>query len=114
MHALFLVYCLCAYVVTCLVALGHDTKMFSHIVLVTGTINEKALEELELVVECSKRIRVSESSDPEAAVADLGRHTPQFTWVLRDFVLELQDAEGAQINSREYVHLVQETFSHIC
>jgi len=45
--------------------------------LFKGTINEKALEELELVVQCSKSIRVSEANDADSAAADLARHTPQ-------------------------------------
>jgi hypothetical protein len=72
-----------------------------------GTINESALEQLELVVQCTKQIRVKDSSSksssaaasasskqPEAASssadAELAEHFPHFLWVLRDFSLQLQ------------------------
>jgi hypothetical protein len=88
---------------------GFDVQIFSLAILLSsmfvlntqGTINEKALEELELVVECSRKIRLSESQSDVSA--DLGRLNPIFTWVLRDFVLELRDNDGNAINSKEYL-----------
>ena len=88
-----------------------DTQTFSLALLLSslfllntqGTISESALEQLELVVECSKQIRIRESDKGETTAADLAAHFPAFMWVLRDFVLELQDERGEAITSREYL-----------
>jgi len=67
-----------------------------------GTISESSLELLELVTECSSRIRVShDSKKPHGA--ELGQHFPSFLWVLRDFALALEDENGDPISSKEYL-----------
>jgi hypothetical protein len=81
-----------------------------------GVINEHALEQLELVVECTKSVRVrddgaaeskssssSSSSSGSGSVSDLAPHFPSFLWVLRDFALMLQDSSGRPISSKEYL-----------
>ncbi len=118
-----------------------DVQIFSLAVLLSslfvlntqGTINESALEQLELVVQCTKTIRVKEGSGGDgklpsspaqqksksgvsaaAAAAsasgggstedsELAEHFPHFLWVLRDFALTLQDANGQPISSRQYL-----------
>lgn len=80
-----------------------------------GTINESALEQLELVVHMTEKLRISEdnnkaSSSSKASNASsatdlsaFASHFPSFLWVLRDFVLDLVDASGHPITSNAYL-----------
>ncbi|XP_072211537.1 guanylate-binding protein 1-like [Excalfactoria chinensis] len=55
------------------------------------TINQKALEDLRLVSELTKHIRVRvEDADP---AAEFSRVFPSFVWTVRDFTLQLKDGE---------------------
>lgn len=86
-----------------------DTQVFSLGVLLAslfvlntqGTINEGALEQLELVVQCSKQIKINKES--EASVDELAHHFPAFLWVLRDFSLQLETADGRTMTSSQYL-----------
>lgn len=114
-----------------------DTQLFSLSLLLSslfilntsGTINETALEQLELVVQMTERIKVgggtgaaSSSSgkgskpgsfgeQPGAAssssggqdLAALAHFFPAFLWILRDFSLELTNAAGQPISPNEYL-----------
>lgn len=69
---------------------------------------------MELVVECTKKIRVRDStseskSDSTSAAdeAELAEHFPAFLWVLRDFALSLADDNGNPITSKQYLEAVQ-------
>lgn len=33
----------------------------------------------------------------------IGYYTPKFLWILRDFVLDVQDKFGKKINSKDYL-----------
>jgi hypothetical protein len=114
-----------------------ETQLFSLALLLSsmfvvntqGTINEQALQQLELVVQCTKRIRVynaggddddddddslptsssSSSSSSSAAAAaqeseeQLAAHFPAFMWVLRDFALQLADESGRAMSADDYL-----------
>ena len=111
-----------------------DTQLFSLSLLLSslfilntsGTINENALEQLELVVQMTERIKVgggsggkgskqgSFSEQPGAAssspsggggqdLAALAHFFPAFLWILRDFSLELTNAAGQPISPNEYL-----------
>jgi hypothetical protein len=103
-----------------------DTQVFSLALLLssmfvlntTGAITETVLQELELVVECTKHIRASEASDASsssssssssaspadaASLTSLAQYFPDFVWVLRDFSLDLVDQNQNEISSRQYL-----------
>ena len=71
----------------------------------TGVIDENALSSLSLVTILAQRIQNLE--DEEDAV-HLINHFPTFLWVLRDFVLDLQDDEGNEITPDQYLEYVLE------
>jgi hypothetical protein len=55
-----------------------------------------------MVTALSKKIKMGEdasSSDP----AQLARFMPKFMWVLRDFMLKLEDEKGRRITSNVYL-----------
>ena len=86
---------------------SHDTRIFALALLLSsyfiynslGTIDEQALSNLSLVTNISKEIRVSSSSDDN----DISQFLPAFHWVVRDFSLQMMDANGKQIHSKEYL-----------
>ena len=99
-----------------------DVQIFSLSILLasmfllntSGTINEGALEQLELVVQMTERVRAKDSraggsgSSGSASSKDdelhaLAAHFPDFLWVLRDFSLELQDSNGFPISARQFL-----------
>jgi len=100
-----------------------DVQIFSLSILLaslfllntSGTINEGALEQLELVVQMTERVRAKDSraagssssgggnASKEDDLHALAAHFPDFLWVLRDFSLELQDASGSPISARQYL-----------
>jgi myosin heavy subunit len=92
-----------------------DTQLFSLSLLLsslfvlntTGTINENALEQLELVVQLTERIKVDGASAKKARDTDnmssLAQFFPSFLWVLRDFTLELRDHQGNAMNPNDYL-----------
>ena len=107
-----------------------DVQIFSLSILLAslfllntaGTINEGALEQLELVVQMTERVRAKDSSRAGSSSSSSGggsaskddelhalaAHFPDFLWVLRDFSLELQDATGSPISARQYLeHALQ-------
>jgi len=92
-----------------------DTQIFSLSILLsslfvlntTGPINEHALEQLELVVQMTERIRVREEAKGEGgrkeSLNTLAAFFPSFLWILRDFSLELRNAQGDPISENEYL-----------
>jgi hypothetical protein len=83
----------------------HDVKLFSLGVLfcdyliynTVGVIDERAIEMLSLISEFSKWLSSSAEGqlDPDMF--------PAFTWVLRDFALELVDENNVAISSNQYL-----------
>jgi len=67
-----------------------------------GGIDEAALDRLSLVTEMTKHIHVRAQSSDESAGQELGRFSPYFLWLLRDFYLDLSE-EGHQITARDYL-----------
>ena len=67
-----------------------------------GTIDENSLNALSLIVNLSKTLQIRKGAadvDPD----ELARYFPGFVWVLRDFALQLLDAEGNAISSKQYL-----------
>lgn len=85
----------------------HDIRIFSLAVLLAssflynsvGSIDETALQNLSLVTNLTKHINLKTNGQEEAA-NDL---MPTFTWVVRDFALQLVDEEGEPISAQEYL-----------
>lgn len=98
-----------------------DSELFSLGILLSsvfvlntqGSINENALEQLELVVQFSRLIHIKEeeAKRPEQAQEEehgnslehMKGYFPEFWWVLRDFSLALEDEDGNPISSNEYL-----------
>ena len=91
---------------------NHDVRIFSLAILLasyflynsTGSIDENSLSQLSLVINLTKHIQIksgasSQETDPE----EYAQYFPSFMWVVRDFSLQLVDADGEPINSKEYL-----------
>lgn len=85
----------------------HDTRIFSLGMLLSslfvynskGTIDQPALNNLSLVANLSDHIRTSSGGDGDS----LADFFPAFLWVVRDFGLELVDADQQPITERQYL-----------
>ena len=93
---------------------NHDNRIFSMALLLSslfiynsvGNIDENALNDLSLVVNITKNIKVkSNTSFDEPDSEDYAKHLPAFLWVVRDFSLQLINAEGDPITSNQYLDL---------
>lgn len=86
-----------------------DTRLFALSLLLCssfiynsrGVIDSNALDDLGLVVNVSKYIRWNQDNKEEEAQKQ--QIFPSFTWVLRDFSLQLCDESGKRITSQEYL-----------
>jgi hypothetical protein len=69
-----------------------------------GSIDENAIQSLNLVVNLTKHIQIKSSGiQEELDPQELSKYFPSFMWVVRDFTLQLVDTEGDPINSKEYL-----------
>ena len=94
---------------------GHDAKIFSLAILLSSyfvynsekAINAAAIDQLSLVAQLTQRIRVhaasSASSAASATDAELSEFFPRFTWLLRDFQLELTSSDGREMTPDQYL-----------
>ena len=91
---------------------GHDAKIFSLAILLSSffvynsekAINNAAIDQLSLVAQLTQRIRVNAAADGgDAGGESLAGFFPNFTWLLRDFQLELTSADGHEMSSDEYL-----------
>jgi hypothetical protein len=88
----------------------NDTKIFTIALLLStyfiynsvGTINEAALSELEMVTTLSKYIKTGEASGAVDS-EQIHRFMPKFMWLLRDFMLKLEDDRGRRITPSQYL-----------
>ena len=55
-----------------------------------GSIDENALNNMNLIVNLTKNLQVR-SSDSSLDVDEISEYFPSFLWVIRDFALRLQD-----------------------
>ena len=89
----------------------NDTKIFTLALLLStyfiynsvGTINEVALSELEMVTTLSKYIKTGGNSPGYTDNEDIHRFMPKFMWLLRDFMLKLEDDRGRRISPSQYL-----------
>ena len=68
-----------------------------------GGIDEAALDNLALVTEMTKHIRVKAAA-PSSTAQDLAHFSPAFVWLLRDFYLDLSE-DGRQTSPKEYLEI---------
>ncbi|XP_056686919.1 uncharacterized protein [Spinacia oleracea] len=68
-----------------------------------GGIDEAALDQLSLVTEMTKHIRVR-ASGKRTTASELGQFSPIFVWLLRDFYLDLVE-DDRKITPRDYLEL---------
>ncbi|XP_060796120.1 guanylate-binding protein 1-like isoform X1 [Neoarius graeffei] len=87
----------------------HDTQIFSLAVLLSstlvynsrGTIDNRAVEELQYVTELAEHIKVK-SSDEEGEDSEFVKFFPTFIWAVRDFTLE-RKIDGKDATEDEYL-----------
>jgi hypothetical protein len=86
-----------------------DCQIFSLLLLLSsmfvynsvGCIDEPSLNLLSLVTNVSEQIKLR--SDTPAPTADLASVFPTFCWVIRDFTLDLEDADGRPMTAGQYL-----------
>jgi len=90
---------------------AHDNRVFSLTILLsscfiynsTGSIDENAIQNLSMIVNITKNIHLKNSGNSNIDAEEYAKYFPSFTWVLRDFALQLIDTEGMPITSKEYL-----------
>jgi hypothetical protein len=88
---------------------NHDCQIFSLLLLLSslfvynsvGCIDEPSLGMLSLVSNVSQRIRLQSGST--ATSAELSTVFPAFCWVIRDFMLSLENTAGQAITADQYL-----------
>jgi len=89
----------------------HDTRIFALTILLSscfiynsvGSIDENALQNLNLIVNLTNYIELKASNAQIVEIEDYSVYFPSFFWVVRDFTLQLVDPSGAAITSKEYL-----------
>lgn len=84
-----------------------DTKIFLMAMLLSsffiynsvGSIDEKAVQNLSLIINLSKLLQ----KGSEREMQDIINCFPSFLWLVRDFSLRLEDESGKQISPKEYL-----------
>lgn len=108
---------------------NHDTKVFSLAILLSslfiynrcgfkksvGSIDENAIQNLSLVVSLTKHIQIKSAQyDENMEAEEYAKYFPSFLWIIRDFTLQLIDADGEAITSKDYLEdalRIQQGFS---
>ncbi|XP_016114135.1 guanylate-binding protein 1-like isoform X3 [Sinocyclocheilus grahami] len=88
----------------------HDTNIFSLAVLLSstlvynsrGTIDNKAVMDLQFVTELSDCIKVKSSNKDADDSSEFVKFFPSFIWAVRDFTLELK-IDGKDVTEDEYL-----------
>ncbi|CAI2387384.1 unnamed protein product [Moneuplotes crassus] len=91
---------------------NHDTRIFSLCILLSsfflynsmGSIDESALQNLNLVINLTKHIHIKSNVNQEEIDSDeYSEYFPSFMWIVRDFTLQLLNEELEEINSNQYL-----------
>ena len=91
---------------------NHDITIFTLSLLLSssfiynsvGSIDEQALQHLNLVVNLTKHISLkSKSSYEDTDPEEYSVNFPSFMWIVRDFTLQLLDDEGEPIADKDYL-----------
>lgn len=91
----------------------HDSRIFSLSILLSsyfmynskGTIDSDALQNLNLVVNLTKHIQIKSNgvNEKDFDASDYAKFFPSFMWVVRDFNLRLENKDGEEITSNQYL-----------
>ena len=84
-----------------------DGKIFTLATLISsylifnsvGAIDEKSINELNMVTQLSKNVILEDNADLRNNEENLYRFMPKFLWLLRDFILEPEDQYGRKLTS---------------
>lgn len=80
-----------------------------------GSIDENAIQNLSLVVSLTKHIQIKSAQyDENMEAEEYAKYFPSFLWIIRDFTLQLIDADGEAITSKDYLEdalRIQQGFS---
>lgn len=69
-----------------------------------GSIDESALQNLNLVVNLTKHIHIkSTNGNEDVDSEEYSEHFPSFMWIVRDFTLQLVDSDDENINPNQYL-----------
>ena len=96
--------------------INHDSKIFLSAILISslfiynsfGTIDKVALNNLSLILNLSKSLKIRNNStflntndfnDEE----EMAKYFPSLLWILRDFALKLEDNDGNVITTKQYL-----------
>lgn len=85
---------------------NHDSRIFLFSLLLSsyfiynsqGSIDENALNTLNLIINLAKDIQTKSNNSLEDP-----SHFPSFLWIIRDFTLQMVGKNGENITSREYL-----------
>lgn len=88
---------------------NHNTRIFLFAVLLSSlfiynsklTIDERAIESLELVIKLAQNLKFRESGEESAD--DIAGTFPAFIWVIRDFALDKKNEKGEAITDKQYL-----------
>lgn len=98
--------------------INHDTKIFLVAILISslfvfnsfGPIDENSLNSLDVVLNLSKILHTEEKKEEKNPNGGQKNEEPNsdndfptLLWLLRDFVLKLEDKDGNEISSKEYL-----------
>ena len=95
--------------------INHDSKIFLIAILISslfiynsfGTIDEVALNNLSLILNLSKSLKLRNNSNvlnsKESDDQEMAKYFPSLLWLLRDFALKLEDSDGNVITAKQYL-----------
>ena len=74
-------------------------------------IDESAINQLALVCHLCNNIAVN--ANEQANDYELSYFSPKFLWVLRDFMLDIQDVRGNPVSSHQYLESALTDVAHV-
>lgn len=92
---------------------NHDSKIFLIAILISslfiynsfGTIDESSINSLSLILNLSKSIKLRNhrSGSGISEEEEMAKYFPSLLWLLRDFILKLEDNDGNVITAKQYL-----------
>jgi hypothetical protein len=90
---------------------NHDTRIFLFALLLSsyfvynsvGSIDETALQNLSLVVNLAKEVRMKSSDNDMPSEEEIAENFPSFLWIVRDFSLRMVDSNDNPMTSKQYL-----------
>ena len=99
--------------------INQDTKIYLIAILISslfiynsfGPIDEPAIETLSFIINLGKTIKLNKNSKENDSEMELIEYFPSLFWLLRDFSLKLEDKNGNEITSKEYLEIALENIN---